>query len=179
VTESFPAHSRQKKRPQSVSDGALLLLSTCYNIFMWRRRLLIVGMMFLFATPVLVSAAGLTQIVPTDCTGNGGCQSICDIAQLAQNVLNDGIYVAVFLSAALFAWAGWRHMSAGGDAGQIKEANKVFSSVFIGLVLILSAWLIVSTLMSVLTGSGATPTLPWNQICSGGSSGGAGASGSI
>ncbi len=132
---------------------------------MWRRRILTVGMMLLFMTPAIASAAGLVAIVPDTCYGKGGCQSICDLAKLAQNILNDGIYVAVFLSAALFAWAGWRHMSAGGDVGQIKEANKVFTSVFIGLVLILSAWLIVSTLMSVLAGSGATPTLPWNQIC--------------
>jgi hypothetical protein len=122
-------------------------------------------MALLFATPVIVSAAGLTTIVPSDCTGNGGCQSICDLAQLAQNVLNDGIYVAIFLSAILFAWAGWKHMSAGGDAGQIKKANEVFAAVFIGLIIILSAWLIVSTLMSVITGGGAAPTLPWNQIC--------------
>lgn len=139
-----------------------------YNIFMWRRRLLIIGMAILFVAPVCASAqtsaTGLQTIVPQDCYGNGGCQSICDLALLAQNILNDGIYVSVFLSAALFAWAGWRHMSAGGDVSQIKEANKVFSTVFIGLVLILSAWLIVSTLMSVLLGGGATP-LAWNQIC--------------
>ena len=143
---------------------------------MLRRGILIVGMALLLAAPIVASAAGLKPIVPDDCNVPGGCQSICDLAQLAQNVLNDGIYIAVFLSAILFAWAGWKHMSAGGDSHQIQEANKVFSAVFIGLILILSAWLIVSTLMSVLAGGGPTPTLPWNQICTGGSSGGAGAS---
>jgi hypothetical protein len=116
-------------------------------------------------SPSLAMAAGMTAIVPTDCNGNGGCQSVCDLALLAQNVLNDGIYLAVFLSAILFAWAGFKHMSAGGDTGQIHEANQVFSAVFIGLIIILSAWLVVSTLVSVIAGSGATPTLPWNQVC--------------
>ena len=113
--------------------------------------------------PVIASAAGLTAIVPADCNQEGGCQTICDLALLAQNVLNDGIYLAVLLSAFLFAWAGWKHMSAGGDAGQIKKANEVFAAVFIGLIIILSAWLIVDTLIRTLSGNPAG--LPWNQIC--------------
>ena len=108
-------------------------------------------------------AADLTAIVPKDCYGTGGCQSICDLAQLAQNVLNDGIYIAVFLSAILFAWAGWRHMTAMGNPEQIKSANKTFSTVFIGLIVILSAWLIVDTLVRTL--AGAPSGAPWNQIC--------------
>jgi hypothetical protein len=142
-----------------------------YNIFMLRRNIAIMFTAFLLLTPtVTLAAAGLVPIVPqsgqgSDWNGPGGCQSICDLALLAQNVLNDGIYIAVFLSAALFAWAGWKHMTAGGDAGAVKAANEVFMNVFIGLILILSAWLIVSTLMSVLTGNGPAPTMPWNQIC--------------
>ena len=108
-------------------------------------------------------AANLVPIVPSSCNGSGGCQSICDLAELAQNVLNDGIYFAVFMSAILFAWAGLRHMSAGGDMGQIKQANEVFSSVFIGLIIILAAWLIVDTLMRTIAGQPAG--LPWNAIC--------------
>ncbi len=128
-----------------------------------------VGMALFFLAPTVTIAAGLVPLVPqanqgSSCNGAGGCQSICDLALLAQNVLNDGIYLAVFLSAALFAYAGWKHMTAGGDTGQIKQANEVFTNVFIGLVIILSAWLIVSTLMSILLGGGATP-LAWNQIC--------------
>ena len=128
-----------------------------------RRQVLTVLMTLFFVTPSLAMAAGLTSIVPSDCTGDGGCQSICDLAQLAQNVLNDGIYLAVFLSAVLFAWAGWKHMSAGGDSHQISEANKVFSAVFIGLIIILSAWLIVDTLMRTIAGQPAG--LPWNEVC--------------
>jgi hypothetical protein len=122
-------------------------------------------MAIFFTMPSLALAAGMVAVVPDDCNQAGGCQSICDLAQLAQNVLNDGIYLAVFLSAVLFAWSGFKHMTAGGDMGQIKEANKVFSAVLIGLIIILSAWLIVSTLMSVIAGGGPSPTMPWNQLC--------------
>lgn len=120
-------------------------------------------MMVLFVAPSLASAAGITQIVPKDCNGPGGCQSICDLAELAQNILNDAIYISVFLSAVLFAWSGWMHMTAGGDSHKISEANKVFSAVFIGLIIIISAWLIVDTLIRTLTGNPAGA--PWSQIC--------------
>jgi hypothetical protein len=126
--------------------------------------------LFIITPTFVMAAGGMVPIVPqsgqgSDCNGAGGCQSICDLALLAQNILNDGIYLAVFLSAVLFAWAGFKHMTAGGDVGQIHEANKVFSAVFIGLIIILSAWLVVSTLMSVIAGGGPSPTMPWNQIC--------------
>ena len=130
---------------------------------MKRRSILTILMAILFITPTLVMAAGLVQVVPPDCDQKGGCSSICDLAQLAQNVLNDGIYLSIFLSAALFAWAGWMHMSAGGDTGKIKQANEVFTNVFIGLIIILAAWLIVDTLMRTI--AGGTPGPPWNQIC--------------
>jgi hypothetical protein len=128
-----------------------------------RRTWMLILMTLVSLAPVIAMAAGLKPIVPEGCNQVGGCQSICDLAELAQNVLNDGIYLAVFLSAFLFAWAGWKHMSAGGDAGQIKKANEVFAAVFIGLIIILSAWLIVDTLIRTLSGSPGG--MPWNQIC--------------
>src|SRR3989344_3374826 len=62
-----------------------------------------------FIAPSLALAANPLpgQIVPEKCNQVGGCQSVCDLATVAQNVLNTGIYIAVFLSAVLFAWAGW------------------------------------------------------------------------
>jgi len=112
--------------------------------------------------PVAVSALGLTPIVPTDCNNPGGCSSICDLAQLAQNVLNDGIFAAVFLSAILFAWAGWQIVagSSAGDTGKIKQGKNIFWYVSIGLVLIICAWLIVSVIMSALTNNSN-----WNILC--------------
>lgn len=128
-----------------------------------RRYLITFMVVGAFMAPVAASAQ-LNSIVPSDCNGNGGCQSICDLAQLAQNILNDGIYISVFLSAILFAWAGWQHMTAGGDTGKVHQANEVFKNVAIGLIIILSAWLIVDTIIRAIGGAPAGG-LPWNQIC--------------
>jgi len=122
----------------------------------------VLTLLFLFS-PIFVLGQGLpSQIVPKSCLGIGGCQSICDIALLAQNVLNTGIFIAVFLSAILFAYAGWKALTAGGNASEYGAAKAVFSNVLIGLVIILAGWLVIDTLMRTLMGSNLGP---WNSIC--------------
>ena len=113
--------------------------------------------------PLPAFAAGLVPIVPTQC--NGPDCTICHFAQLAQNLLNDGIFIAVVLTAILFAWAGFMHLTAGGNQGKISKANQVFTSVAVGLIIILCSWLIVDTLLKVMTGNNQTLGRPWNQVC--------------
>ena len=129
-----------------------------------KRRWVITSVLtLLLFAPVVSSALGLVPIVPSECNTNpGGCQSICDLALLAQNALTDGIYIAIFLSAILFAWAGWNMVvgSSSGNSTQVSQAKKIFWNVTIGLVLILSAWIIVSVIMAALT-----TNANWNTLC--------------
>jgi len=122
--------------------------------------------MLFFVAPSLALAANPLpgQIVPQSCNeGIGGCKSVCDLATVAQNVLNTGIYIAVFLSAVLFAWAGWLYLtSVAGN--EISRAKEIFMNVAIGLVIILAGWLVVDTLMRTLVGTGGSFG-PWNKIC--------------
>lgn len=121
---------------------------------------LVTGMIML--APVAASAAGLVTIVPSDCNGVGGCTSICDLAQLANNALTDFVYIAVFLSAALFAWAGITFLTARGNTSNISRAKEVFTNVFIGLVIILAGYMAVDVTMRALVGQSL---LPWSAIC--------------
>jgi len=116
-------------------------------------------------TPALTFAAVLATVVPCSgvvINGQGTDCTICGLATLAQNLLNDGIFVAVFLSAVLFAWAGWKFVTAesSGNPGQINEAKGIFWHITGGLVLILGAWIIVSVIVQALTGN-----MTWNQLC--------------
>lgn len=111
--------------------------------------------------PYAVGAAPFDKpIVPC----NGADCSLCDLATLAQNILNTAIYLAVFLSAGLFAWAGWQYLTAQGNSGKAGAARQTFWNVGVGLVIILAAWLIVDTIMKTLTPNGGKFG-PWNQIC--------------
>ncbi len=114
------------------------------------------------APTVAFGALGLVPIVPESCNGVGGCQSVCDIAQVAQNLLNDGIYIAVFLSAMLFAWAGWKYLTNVASSEGVTKAKEIFINVAVGLVIILAGWIVVDTLMKTLTGASFGP---WNKIC--------------
>lgn len=127
-----------------------------------KRQVAIAVATLLMCAPTLVFSAGLIQIVPDTCNGPGGCQSICDIALIAQNVLNDGIYIAVFLSAVLFAWAGFKYLTNVANPGEVTRAKEIFVNVAIGLVIILAGWLVVDVLMRTLVGGSI---MPWNKIC--------------
>jgi len=120
--------------------------------------------LFITIAPMISLADGpLKQIVPDSCNKQpGGCQSICDIAKLAQNVLNDSIFFAIVLSAIVFAATGWVYMTAGGEPYKIKAAKKMFGNLLIGLTIMVGAWLFVDTIISTLTG---TSGLQWNRIC--------------
>ena len=116
--------------------------------------------------PFFAVAAELPTIVPEDCRGANAARDcgVCDIAQLAQNALNAGIYIAIFLSAILFAWAGWKYVTAGGESGKVKSAREIFTNVLIGLIIILAGWLVVDTIMKTFVSESATLG-PWNEIC--------------
>ncbi len=135
---------------------------------MVRRLPLRIAALFLvifFVAPSIALAANALpgQIVPETCNNVGGCQSVCDLATVAQNVLNTGIYIAVFLSAVLFAWAGWLYLTSVAG-GEISRAKEIFMNVAVGLVIILAGWLVVDTLMRTLVGDGGSFG-PWNKIC--------------
>ena len=122
-------------------------------------------LVFLTAPAIVSSAVMPGQIVP--CSGalpkETAC-TICDIGKVAQHVLNTGIFVAVFLSAILFAWAGVKYLTNAVNSSGINEAKSLFGNVLIGLFIILGAWLVIDTLMRTLINPDAQFG-PWNKIC--------------
>lgn len=116
---------------------------------------------FIFFAPLAVGAAPFDNaIVPC----NGADCSICDLATLAQNILNAAIYISVFVTAGLFAWAGGLYLTSAGNPAQAGKAKGIFVNVAIGFCWILAAWLLVDTIMKTLTPGGGKFG-PWNQIC--------------
>ena len=122
---------------------------------MWGYYLLVVA----FPFAVFAQNGGLpSRIVPC----NGVDCNVCHLAKLAQNLINTGIFITIFLSAVLFAYAGFLYLTDAANPGQQSQAKKIFSHVAIGLAILLAAWLVVDTLMkSVLGGSFG----PWNDVC--------------
>jgi hypothetical protein len=76
-----------------------------------------------------------------------------DLITLAQTVINFLIFkIAAPLAAVMFIWAGFLYLTAAGNEGQVKKAHELFWAVFIGLVIALAAWLMVSLVLRFFLG---------------------------
>ncbi len=141
----------------------------CYNSRMIGETARVWTLVFLFCIVPAISfaQAGLPkQIVP--CAGAVASDglpacTVCHIAELAQNLLNSAIFLAVFMSAILFAYAGWLYLTNEALHAQ-NEARGLFKDVIIGLIVILGAWLVIDTLMKTVSGG---DYFPWNSVCGG------------
>jgi hypothetical protein len=99
----------------------------------------------------------------------GEC-SVCDAQTLAWNVLNWLISIAIIIAALLFVNAGVLYVMSPSNPGNIARAHKIFTNTLIGLVIILSAWLLIDVVMKSLFNENAGDVAygPWNNfLCSG------------
>ena len=93
--------------------------------------------------------------------------SPCDLVVLFNTVLKWFMTMAFLLFAVLAILAGFKLISSGGNSGALKEAKGSFTNAFIGLLIILSAWLIVDTLLRKLLPSGNGEISgygPWSSV---------------
>lgn len=116
--------------------------------------ILVVGGVLL--APTVAFAAGL---VPCGGPGEPAC-NFSYVIVLAQNVINFLIFnLAMPLAAISFAVAGIMMLTAGGNESQVAKAKGIFSAVFIGLIIALSAWLIVKMIvLSLVNTSNFNPS---------------------
>ena len=123
-------------------------------------RFMLVLLIVSLIVPSAALGVGLVTVVPCGAASgtNSTACSVCSLIQLAQNLLNDGIYIAVFLAAFLFAWAGWLYLTSSAGSS-LERAKEVFYNVMVGLVIILAAWLVVNLLLTTLT------SVAWNNLC--------------
>lgn len=98
--------------------------------------------------PGYLFAAGLVPCSGADCDFN-------DLITLIKNVVDFLIFkLAVPLAAISFAVAGVIILTAGGNESKAEQGKEIAWSVVIGLIIALSAWLVVT---AILAGLGATP----------------------
>jgi hypothetical protein len=108
-----------------------------------------------------------TGFVP--CSGEG-C-SACDFVVLANTIIKWLISFSFILFAFMAVMAGFKLVTSGGNPSAMSEAKKGFTNVFIGLIIIMAAWLFVDTLLRGLLGKDGTlsdGTItgfgPWAQV---------------
>lgn len=95
--------------------------------------------------PFTTRAQGL---VP--CDGINDKCGIEDIIELVNNVITFLIQMFLPIAAIALVVGGFIYMTGGEDPGKRKVAVAIFKNIVIGLVIVLSAWLIVYTLFNTL-----------------------------
>jgi len=96
---------------------------------------------FLFFAPILTSAAGL---VPCGGPGESACNT-CHLLVLVQNVLEFALKMAFLIIVGFIAYGGFRWIFSLGKEENLKAGQQIITNAIIGLIIILTAWVIVNT----------------------------------
>ncbi len=118
----------------------------------------------------LLLVAGLSPLAASaalvQCTISGPDSALCGFCQLLatlQATLNFILGLAFLGAVILIAVNGIKMYFTGGNPGKVKEAFQNIIKVVVGLVIMISAWVIINTIMVFLARPGSPPTF-WNNI---------------
>ena len=106
-----------------------------------------------FGTPTVFAQTGIAQL--SGCTGLD-C-SACNVVHLANGAIKWLIGILFVIFALLLAIAGVKLVTSGGNHSALDEAKSSFTNAIVGFLIILSAWLIVDTIMRALVGTDSRP----------------------
>ncbi len=119
-----------------------------------------------FSLPLATSAAIFTGIWDgASCAagGNGPTEpcSFCDALVVIRNIVTLLFEIAIPLATAMIVYGAIRLMLAGGSEENVKKSKATITNAVTGLVIALAAWVIVNSILHILTGRA---DFPWNQI---------------
>lgn len=126
---------------------------------------------FLFALVVLpgiTSAAHIEShggLVPCGGAGQPECGT-CDFMKLGNNILQFFVQFAIIIAGLMFAWGGLTMVMSAGESGKVTEAKGMMTSSIIGILIVLSGWLLVDTLLKMVLKGGETGQIygMWQEI---------------
>lgn len=73
-----------------------------------------------------------------------------ELIMLANEIIKFAVYIACVGATITFAWAGFKMLMNAGSSGEIEKAKKMMWTAIIGIVITLSAWLIVKFILDNL-----------------------------
>ena len=116
-----------------------------------------------FSLPSAVSAAGL---IPCGGPNELECQA-CHLVQLGDRIIDFLVSISAALGAIMFAIAGLKMATSGGNQSAVSSAKETMTNVVIGFIILLAAWLIVDTVMKAFVDTSKFQKAGfgvWNQI---------------
>jgi len=103
------------------------------------------GILLVAFMPMIVFGQPFTQsgIVPCD----GADCDFNSLIELANNIIKWMVFIAPFLAGIAFAFAGFYYFTSAGNPQRVKQAHEIFQYTFLGIVIVVAAWLIVKTIL--------------------------------
>ncbi len=98
---------------------------------------------------VMVTPARAAGLVPCGGTGEPACQA-CHVVELGQNILTWGITIMISVIVLIFAWGGLKMVMSAGNTEGVSEAKGMMTNSIIGFIILLSAWLVVDTILKLV-----------------------------
>jgi hypothetical protein len=117
-------------------------------------RFLLVAALTLIPAAVYAAETNFFGPIVPPCTegGTAGLCQACNLVQLGQNILRFFVSFSVVAATVMFAYAGFLYVSASSNRSNLDSAKTIFTNTLIGLILILTAYLIIDLTLKVLTG---------------------------
>ena len=145
-----------------------------------RYALFVLTLILTFAPLTSHAAFGFTQIVPPECKCDSvevvGAPAGTDpvssapawgcVLQTIQNVIRVAIVLGIAVATLALIYAGFVWMTSGGSPERRNQGSHLLINVFVGLAIMLGAWLIVDFVMKELYRE-PTEFGPWNSILAG------------
>lgn len=104
---------------------------------------------------------GATQVAALVTCSGPDCTT-CDFVEMVNEIIQWIIGIMVALAVLLLAVAGVRLVTSGGDTGALEKAKSTFVNVVIGFILVLASWLIVDTILKLMTNTGGLEV--WGEV---------------
>jgi len=109
------------------------------------KELIVFTILALLLIPVLTNAATSTlPLVPCGGPNQHEC-TLCDLLVLAQNILKFALEMAFLIIIGFIAYGGFRWIFSLGKEENLKAGQQIITNAIIGLIIILTAWIIVNT----------------------------------
>ena len=87
----------------------------------------------------------------------------CELVATINNTIRFLVGITGILAVIAFMYAGFVMVVSAGDTAMIEQAKRVFANVLIGFAILLSAFLVINTIMNMLIGN-EEGLVNWNQV---------------
>lgn len=118
---------------------------------------------------ILFAPVGILVFIPElalaldplfSCHDGGSCD-FCDLAKMIKNVTDWLVIVATLIAVIGLMYSGFRMVSSRGDVQSFTAAKQMFGNIAVGIVVIMTAFIIVDTIMKALAGGELGM---WNKV---------------